>query len=141
MAIELKGSLENLRAAWRSRPCYLGHSALADWEKQAGGSRRRVTADSCEGKADPEKRFVEKWMADRLIEVQAIFRDVLDDENLVLTRESSANTVDDWDSLAHVNLVTAIQRHYQVKFALGELQDMKNVGDLLDLLAEKLARK
>jgi len=80
-------------------------------------------------------------MADLLIEVQSIFRDVLDEEDLVLTRESSANTVKDWDSLAHVNLVTAIQRHYKVKFALGELQDMKNVGDLLDLLAEKLAKK
>jgi acyl carrier protein len=78
---------------------------------------------------------------DRLLEVQEIFRDVLDDEDLVLTRESSASTVKDWDSLAHVSLVTAIQRRYKVKFALGELQDMKNVGDLLDLLSEKLEHR
>ncbi len=80
-------------------------------------------------------------MPDRLLEVQEIFRDVLDDEDLVLTRESSASTVKDWDSLAHVSLVTAIQRRYKVKFALGELQDMKNVGDLLDLLSEKLEHR
>ena len=80
-------------------------------------------------------------MPDLLPEIQEIFRDIFDDENLIITAESNASTVEDWDSLAHVNLVTAIQRHYKVKFALGELQDMKNVGDLLDLLAEKLAKK
>ena len=76
-----------------------------------------------------------------LEEVQAIFRDVFDQPDLVITRESNASTVEDWDSLAHVNLVTAIERRYKVKFALGELQDLKNVGDMLDLLAKKLAAK
>jgi acyl carrier protein len=80
-------------------------------------------------------------MDNLLEEVQAIFRDVFDQPNLVITRESNASTVEDWDSLAHVNLVTAIERRYKVKFALGELQDLKNVGDMLDLLAKKLAVK
>jgi acyl carrier protein len=79
---------------------------------------------------------------DNLLEaLQPIFRDVLDNPNLVITRESSASTVDDWDSLAHVNLVTVIEGQYKVKFALGELQDLKNVGDLIDLLQAKLAAK
>ena len=80
-------------------------------------------------------------MDNLLEEVQAIFRDVFDQPDLVITRESNASTVEDWDSLAHVNLVTAIERRYKVKFALGELQDLKNVGDMLDLLAKKLAVK
>jgi acyl carrier protein len=80
-------------------------------------------------------------MDNLLEEVQAIFRDVFDQPDLVITRESNASTVEDWDSLAHVNLVTAIERRYKVKFALGELQDLKNVGDMLDLLAKKLAAK
>jgi acyl carrier protein len=80
-------------------------------------------------------------MDDLLKQVQEIFRDVFDQPNLVITRESNASTIEDWDSLTHLNLVTAVERRYKVKFALGELQDMKNVGDLLDLLSGKLALK
>jgi acyl carrier protein len=80
-------------------------------------------------------------MDNLLEELQPIFRDVLDNPNLVITRESNASTVEDWDSLAHVNLVTVIEGRYKVRFALGELQDLKNVGDLIDLLQEKLAAK
>ena len=80
-------------------------------------------------------------MDNLLEELQPIFRDVLDQPNLVITRESNASTVEDWDSLAHVNLVTVIEGRFKVKFALGELQDLKNVGDLIDLLQEKLAAK
>jgi acyl carrier protein len=76
-----------------------------------------------------------------LEELQVIFRDIFDQPNLVITRESNASTVDDWDSLTHVNLVTAIEKRYKVKFALGELQDLKDVGDLIDLLTKKLAVK
>jgi acyl carrier protein len=80
-------------------------------------------------------------MDDLLEQVQEIFRDVFDLPNLVITRESNASTIEDWDSLTHLNLVTAVERRYKVRFALGELQDMKNVGDLLDLLSGKLALK
>jgi acyl carrier protein len=76
-----------------------------------------------------------------LEELQDIFRDIFDQPNLVITRESSASTIEDWDSLTHVNLVTAIEKRYKVKFALGELQELKNVGDLMDLLTKKLAAK
>ena len=71
-------------------------------------------------------------------QLQPIFQDVLDQPDLVITRGSNAQNVEDWDSLAHVNLVTAIQRHFKVKFALGELQDLKDVGDMVDLIQRKL---
>ena len=74
-----------------------------------------------------------------LEEIQPIFRDVLDQPNLKLTRESNASNVADWDSLAHINLVTSIEKRYKIKFALGELQDLKNVGDMIDLIETKLA--
>jgi len=80
-------------------------------------------------------------MDEILEQLQDIFRDVLDQPELVLTRESNAHNVEDWDSLAHVNLVTAVERHYKVKFALGELQELKNVGDMIDLIQVKLAAK
>ena len=70
--------------------------------------------------------------------VQEVFRDVFDEPEMVITRHSSAENVEDWDSLTHVNLVTAIERRYKVRFALGELQELKDVGDLLGLLGKKL---
>jgi acyl carrier protein len=76
-----------------------------------------------------------------LEEVQEIFRDVLDQPDLVLTRSSNASNVDDWDSLAHINLVTSIEKRYKIKFALGELQELKDVGDMIDLIKAKLAAK
>ncbi|CAN5579076.1 acyl carrier protein [soil metagenome] len=80
-------------------------------------------------------------MDNLLPELQEIFRDVFDQEDLVLTRESNASTIEDWDSLAHVNLVTSIEKRYRIKFALGELQELKNVGDMIDLIQVKLAQK
>jgi len=76
-----------------------------------------------------------------LPEVQEIFRDVLDEPDLELTRASNAETVDDWDSLSHVNLMVAIEKRYKVKFSLGELDKLKHIGDLLDLLEKKIAAK
>lgn len=74
-----------------------------------------------------------------LAQLQPIFVDVLDQPDLVITRESNAQTVEDWDSLAHVNLVTAIERHFKLKFALVQLQGLKDVGDMVDLIQQKLS--
>jgi len=60
-------------------------------------------------------------------ELVPIFRDVLDQPDLVLESKTSASTVDGWDSLAHVNLVVAIEKKYRVKFALGELQALTSL--------------
>jgi acyl carrier protein len=73
--------------------------------------------------------------------VQTIFQDVFDDTQLRIDRSSSAATVPGWDSLAHVNLVGAIQEEFKIKFALGELEQLKNVGDLLDLMERKINSK
>lgn len=76
-----------------------------------------------------------------LAELQEIFRDVLDQPDLILTPQSNASTVEDWDSLAHINLVTAVEKRYKIKFALGELQDLKNVGDMAELVLSKVTNK
>lgn len=76
-----------------------------------------------------------------ITELTPIFQDVLDLPELALTPESSANNVEGWDSLAHVNLVVAIEKHYKLKFALGELQGLKNVGEMADLIAKKKSAK
>ncbi len=76
-----------------------------------------------------------------LAELQPIFQDILDQPDLVVTRESNAQNVEDWDSLAHINLVTAIEKHFKIKFALGELQGLKNVGEMIDLIVVKLGNR
>jgi acyl carrier protein len=80
-------------------------------------------------------------MDNLLPELQEIFRGVFDQPDLIVRRESNASTIDDWDSLAHINLVTAIEKTFKIKFALGELEELKNVGDLLDLMRTKLDAK
>ena len=76
-----------------------------------------------------------------LEQLQPIFQDVLDQPDLVITRQSDASSVEDWDSLAHVNIVTAVERRFKIKFALGELQELKNVGDMVDVIKAKLSAK
>jgi acyl carrier protein len=76
-----------------------------------------------------------------LPEIEEIIRSVFDEPDLVITRESNASNVSGWDSLAHINLVAAIEREYKIRFALGELEELKNVGDLLDLVETKLQKR
>lgn len=73
--------------------------------------------------------------------LQEIFRDVLRQPALILTRDSSAANVQHWDSLAHVDLLWNIEHEFKVRFALGETQELKNVGHLLDLLERKIAER
>lgn len=80
-------------------------------------------------------------MADTLSLLEPIFRDVLDNPGLHLSRESSAANVDGWDSLAHINLILSIEQQFGIKFALGELEDLKNLGELIDLMEQKLTRQ
>jgi acyl carrier protein len=72
--------------------------------------------------------------------LQPIFRDVLDQPDLAIFAESNARNVDGWDSLAHINLVVAIEQEFAIKFALGELEELRNVGDMIGLIETKLAR-
>jgi acyl carrier protein len=69
--------------------------------------------------------------------MQEIFRDVLDNSTLILSDEMKASDVEEWDSLTHIGLVTAIEKHYKIRFSLGELDDLKNVGDMLDAIQKK----
>jgi len=80
-------------------------------------------------------------MAEILFQLQPIFRDVLDNPKLVITRDSSAANVAGWDSLAHINLISAIEHEFGLRFALGELEDLKNVGEMVDLMEQKLSAR
>jgi len=75
-----------------------------------------------------------------LAELQPIFREALDNPNLAVTRSSSAPDTPNWDSVAHIEIVEMVERHFKVLFDLGELQDLKTVGDLVDLTIRKAQR-
>jgi len=73
-------------------------------------------------------------------EITPVFREVFDDDSINLTRSMTADDVEEWDSLTHMNLVIALELKFKIKFALGELQTLKNVGEMLDLINRKLSR-
>ena len=73
-----------------------------------------------------------------LNEVENIFRDILDEESLNLTCETTANDVEGWDSLTHIQLIVAIEKQFKVKFSSKEILSWKNVGELLDSLQDKV---
>jgi acyl carrier protein len=65
-----------------------------------------------------------------LAELTPVFREVLDDEQLVLTLDLTAKEVDGWDSFTHTQLIAAIEEHYGINFRLKEILNFKNVGDM-----------
>ena len=73
-----------------------------------------------------------------LEELQPIFHDVFDDDEIVVTAQTSAKDIEDWDSLAQIRLVTAMEKFFSIKFTFDELQSLKNVGDMVSLIQGKV---
>ena len=67
-----------------------------------------------------------------------VFRDIFDDETITVTDETTADDIEDWDSLEHINLVNAMEEEFGVKFTMGEIVALKNVGEMADLIISKL---
>lgn len=70
--------------------------------------------------------------------VESILRDVLDLPQLEVSSDLTAQDVEEWDSIAHIRVVVAIEQEFKIKFALGELQSLQNVGDMLRLIEKKM---
>ena len=78
---------------------------------------------------------------DTLAILNSVFRQVFDDDSLVVTRDTTANDIEEWDSLTHMNLVMAVEQRFKIRVALGELQSLKNVGGMVDLVDKKARKK
>jgi acyl carrier protein len=72
-----------------------------------------------------------------LQQIEVIFKDVLDDDSIVLTETSTANDVEGWNSLTHFLLVAEIEKHFKINFSSNEVLSWKNVGELLDAICSK----
>ena len=70
-------------------------------------------------------------------EVNDIFIDVLDNEDIKLTDSTTATDIDEWDSLSHIQLVVAIEKHFKIKFNTAEIQSWKNVGEMCKAIANR----
>lgn len=66
-----------------------------------------------------------------------IFKDVFDEEDMVITEETSAKDIEDWDSLMHISLIMAIENSFNMKFAMDQVVELKNVGGIVDILVKK----
>lgn len=69
-----------------------------------------------------------------------VFRDVSDDETIRVTPNTTADDIDDWDSLEHITLISAVEREFRMKFKMGEISSMKNVGEMARIVMERAKR-
>ena len=70
--------------------------------------------------------------------LNGVFRDVFDDDDITVTDSTSAEDIEDWDSLSHINLVVAVEKEFGIKFSMGETTKLKNVGEMVDIIVERV---
>ena len=68
-----------------------------------------------------------------------VFRDVFDDEEIVVNDGTTSSDIEDWDSLEHINLVSAVEQAFGIKFSMGQVVTMKNVGEMMDIILSQIA--
>lgn len=72
-----------------------------------------------------------------LKEVNLIFIEVFEDQSIVLNKQTTTDDVAAWDSLNHIQMITAVEKHFKIRFELNELLNFANVGDLCNGILKK----
>ncbi len=67
-----------------------------------------------------------------------VFQDVFDDEDIHVEEATTAADIEDWDSLEHINLVVAVEKAFGIKFNMGEVNTMKDVGAMVDIILSRI---
>ena len=66
-----------------------------------------------------------------------VFRDVFDDDSIVVKPATTADDIEDWDSLEHITLISAVEKEFGMNFKMGEISSMKNVGEMASIIAAR----
>ncbi len=74
-------------------------------------------------------------------QLNAVFQQVLEDDAIKLTPETTADDVDGWDSMNHIFIVVELEKRFGVKFQAAEMEELKNVGELAGLVKQKIAKR
>ena len=70
--------------------------------------------------------------------LNGVFQDVCDDESIEVHDETTSDDIEDWDSLEHINLIAAVEQEFGVKFNMGQVVSMKNVGEMVDIILSQI---
>lgn len=73
-----------------------------------------------------------------LTTINAILCDIFNDPSLVITESTSAKNIPRWDSITHVNILMTVERTFKIRFSLGEIKQLRNVGEMVNLVSQKL---
>lgn len=73
-----------------------------------------------------------------LSKLSEIFREEMDNEEITLTEETTANDVEEWDSLSHIQLIVAVEKAFGIRFTSSEILSWNNIGEMVDSIASKL---
>lgn len=71
-------------------------------------------------------------------QLNEVFQDVFDDESITVNDATTANDIEDWDSLEHINLINAVEQKFGIKFDMGHIITMKNVGEMANIIESQL---
>lgn len=70
--------------------------------------------------------------------LNGVFRDVFDDDSITVNEDTTADDIEDWDSLNHITLIDAVESEFGVRFTMGEVSGMKNVGEMAKIIKERM---
>lgn len=72
-----------------------------------------------------------------LAKLTTIFHEELDNDDIVLSFETTADDIEEWDSLSHIQLIVAVEKAFKVRFTSSEIQSWNNVGEMIDCIIAK----
>ena len=73
-----------------------------------------------------------------LKEINDIFIEIIDDKDVVLSESTTAEDIDEWDSLTHIQIIVSLEKHFKLRFESQEIQEWKNIADIINSVIEKL---
>lgn len=70
-------------------------------------------------------------------QLNKIFQEILELDEVCLSDSTTADDIEEWDSLAHISLISAVEHHFDIKFSMKEIINMHNVGEMVELILTK----